>query len=234
VKVDPYSNREWSDSNGAEVSFGTPEVTDMSDEEEYEFDLGLPEEDEDLSEPQAAVAALSQALLVAWDDLEEGVQQVEKSPLVESVREVFKLFTESHPVLIGNDLTSEAKQFGPELHGFMEVTKMLHVIMDTPEFSCAQWGAAYARVEEASGIPAAVMDAFSMGFDVEGGFEILGLKSMFDKDDNLRVEAWGAAHQLAELGILDSAHLSHLPRPHKRYFISSDESEEGTNAQRGD
>ena len=192
-----------------------------NDNDEFE-DSQPVDENNDMTPEHAAVAALTQALLVTWNDLEEGLAEVEESPLVKTMYNALQLFTDSHPVLVSNDVEADVMQFGAELHAFGEVASKLHELMDSPEFATAQWGAVYAHVEESKGIPSAVCDAFRLGYNFEDGFEIVGIKPMFDDDENLIVEQWGAAHQLAAKGLYDPAHLEHLPRPAEEFFFDKE------------
>ena len=174
----------------------------------------------ELEADHQAVLELTNALMVKWDDIEEVLAEIGPSPLVAAMHNVCEMFNHAHPVLVNNDKKSNVMQFGAELYAFGEVATQIHELLDTEEFARAQWGCAYAYVEEKTGIPAAVLDTFEIGYDWEKGFTIKGIKPLF-QDGFLIPEAWGAAHQLIDSGDYDTDHLQNLPRPDENYFFDS-------------
>ena len=189
-------------------------------------------DNEELDEIKEAVVALQAAIMVAWDNFEEVLNETQKSPLYESITNVLKLFGASHYTLLDNNVMSNSMQFGKELNAFRQISEAIHAILESPAFSAAQWGVAFANIEKNLGFPAAVMDCFHIHYCPLEGFEICGLKPIFEGEE-LAVHAWGAAHKLVEMGELEPIHLEYLPKPAKKYFLSFDndsESEDGESA----
>ena len=168
-----------------------------------------------------AVIALNNALLIKWDEIEEGLQEVGPSPLVTTMLSALEMFNHSQPLLVDSDKKCDIMQFGPELYAFKEVAGKIHDLLNTDEFGRAQWGCVYAYVQDSIGIPAAVLDTFNISYDVKEGYSIEGIKPLFT-DGCLIPEAWGAAHSMIESGDYDPAHLDNLPRPDERYFFSAE------------
>ena len=191
-------------------------------------DENEPEDDEisdylpffDLTPEHQAVLALRNALLVKWDEVEEGLQELgEESPLVSTMLCGLSMFSHSHPLLVENDQLSQVAQFGPTLHAFSLVAERIEDLLGSDEFAAAQWGCFYAFVQDKLGIPAAVTDTFDLKWGFDRGFSVEGIKPLF-VNGALIPEAWGAAHHLVESGDYEPVHLEHLPRPDDSYFFS--------------
>ena len=165
-----------------------------------------------------ATQVLNHALMVYWDDLEQALEGAQ-SPLVSRMLETLRECQEALRTLSSNDMSSKSGQFGTELSCIDHVAEEVMNLMREDEFSIAQWGVAYSHIQNTSNIPAAIIDAFDISFSAKDGFEIDGLKPMSFDGEHLSVEMWGAAHQLAEIGLLDQSVLDDLPRPRKEIMF---------------
>jgi len=163
---------------------------------------------------QEALLGLEESLRHVWEDVDEVITGLQ-SPLIEMMEryatDFVGVLSDSQKKLVENDKRSRVPQFLPEVKGLLELRDNLYeaLLKVVSKDQYGGWGVIYAQLEQETGIPSAVFDAFSLSVGKES--EVRGIKPLLTEEGYLTVSAYGAAAHLVEMELYSEEMFEDLP-----------------------
>ena len=165
---------------------------------------------------ERALLRLEEVMRGFWEDLDEGAMDM-RSPLCVALATIEHEFSQQMMAtvesLARSDLLTRIPQFLPEIRSLLELKENLQNAIQklVADDVWGDWGLITTRLAVETGLPVAVIDAFTLRIVPGRGVEVMGIEPLLTGDHHLTPQAYGAAVTLVALGLMDSDDFDDLP-----------------------